>query len=287
MALNLSALNKEYDSASSNSGDYNGEAKVEWLKIKNGDNFFHILPPVNSENPDLPFYEVVIHFLKNEEGKKFVYQCSKKYENKCAICDKYWNLKSSKNAQDQALAKDMRPQRKFLYNAFQQETATSPEGVSGVLTAGLKCHQEILFQIREDVAAGFDPTDYKQGAIVKVVRTGKELETVYKAIMMRNRNTLSQVVADSHSTLPDLAKLYDVYTNEELKQVMNGNFDPKGKMNSTEESTVSKVEPVVVASAPVVAPIASQPVATVATKSKLTPEQQAELDKLMALMGGV
>ncbi len=301
MALNLKALQDAYDK--STPSDKGGN--VSWFKMKKGTNYIHVLPPWSGG--DVPFADFWLHFVNDEQNNSFAFQCAKRFEEgRCVMCDKSKALLNSSHEQDKKLGSDLKASHRFLYNVCNQEAQVS------VLSVGPKCHKEILFEIKEDVAAGFDPTSYKGGVMIRVERTdqGSWNTTDYKARAERNRVDLPDDLMNNHANITQLDKIYDAYTNVELQQVLNGNFDPKGIRNKKElTSTISTVgEPPkatvitvvqpaqqVVAASPIVqvapiAPIVQQPVQQTIPVQPLTPTVSAtrkpSIDEARRILAG-
>lgn len=288
--LNMQALKAVKDRLDSGRGD----SEMNFLKIVNGDNHFHILPPW--EGSELPFYEVYLHFLKDENNTNHAYQCAKKFEGHCVLCERAKALEASGNEEDKKYASVFKWKKRYMYNAV---NATTLE--AGILTVTPPCHKDIIDELFYDVEANLDPFAYKDGMLLTITRSGiKWNETKYKARAQRQRISMPEGMEANHNKLPKLNNIYDVYTNAELAQVLEGNFDPKGIKNKTKkegaEAAVQQQAAPVVTQAAVSAPVT--PVAPVIQTQEVKPVQQPpvapaapvvnsapSLDEAMKLLG--
>ncbi len=238
MALNLKALQDAFDKSSGSTSSSSNN--IKWMKLKKGVTYAHILPPWN--DGDLPFHDAWLHFVDDESSNVHVFQCAKRFENgRCVLCDRVAQLLHSDKEEEEKLGKRLKASHRHFYNVCGIDNEVQ------VLGVGPKAHKEILFELKEDMSAGFDPTAYKGGVMIKIERTdqGSWNTTDYKARAERSRIDLPDVVAANHSNLPKLDKIYEIYTNDELLQVLSGNLDPKGiktkKVHQTSADTSKNV----------------------------------------------
>lgn len=234
MAMNINAINSEYERVSEGgNGEY---AKIEYFNIPKGDSYFHVLPRWDDHPDGLPYHEVGLHFMVDNEGKKRAYLCAHySGESRCPLCEKSKRLQGSSDLEDKSTGKSIRCVKRFMYNA------ANKAGEIKVLNAGPQLHGELLYEFKEDLGAGFDPCSYDEGLMIKVTRTGTDwMDTKYKARAERARHKLPSELKDGHSSLPKLDKIHETYSVEELEQVLAGNYNPKNKAAKTSSDADSK-----------------------------------------------
>ncbi len=220
--LNQQRVEQEAERAKS-SGD-----KFNWVKFKEGDSFLHVLPPTANAKSDDPFFEVNVHFLTNPEGKQFPFKCAKGMEESCVICDSAARLLGSVDELTQSRGKSIKARNAKLYNVVTFDKKTG-ETKLGILSAGAMVHREIMKELRCDMEEGLDPVSYSKGLLIRVTRVGTtQFNTKYSARSERQRFNIADM-EDDYVNLPNLEEIYEDFSNAELAQVLEGNFDPKGK----------------------------------------------------------
>ncbi len=230
--LNPNAIQKDLETAQERQS--NGK-RIKFFALKDGVAKYHLLAAWSGNTTGTNYYEVGIHFLTDPLGKSRVYTCPANTEGYCVLCENSYKLKNT----NKKLANAIRRQRKFLYNVV------SEKGELGVLTVPVTVQDLILHCISSDMVYGKNPVDPNDGLFLRFNRIPGEtpLDTTYSVINDGPRCKVPQTILDQYETWPKLNEIYATYTNAELVQVLNGNFDPKDKTQNNGAVEPKEVSP--------------------------------------------
>lgn len=231
-------------------------------KLKEGDNFFRILPPFGANHNGMVFAEWRIHWgYSDGNGQTRPLVCTFPTEGFCPICEESKKLyqakedliKEFKNEDKEVMWKlvpeDIKAQHTELresWNTISSKksyyyNAIDPSGNVAILqlskTAKDQLNEKILYAHKK---MGFNPVSLQTGCFfnVKKVKTGPRamdvkyiVDFVKETIKAENgdvmekikREPISSFVIENFDKLAyDLHTLYPIRTAEELYKIMNG-----------------------------------------------------------------
>lgn len=212
--------------------------KADYLKLIKGDNIICVLPHWGEDKSQYPFYAFKVHFMKNLENKDVSFACPKDLEGQCVLCDKAWELRNSQNPEDQKLSQSLYARKHFLFNVVDANFNVK------TIDVGVKAKEEIIAEMKEDQKQGHDPLDPNSSLQIKITKTGAFFDTEYRA---RSVGRIKLPESVRGAKLTDLSKVKPYFSNDELKLVLAGNYDPKGwaeqrKKKEQEAATQSNKE---------------------------------------------
>lgn len=235
--LNPDAIKRAVES--SGSSDSKGDYK--WHKLKNGPTYWVFLPPWPGSTKGEIFYRLKVHFVKDDNGGTKAFKCSKEKHGQCPLCDSAYALMA--DVETKKLGQDMSAKAKVLYNAVSLETKEE-----GILSFGNSVDTHVLYELNLDIMAGNDPTNYDSALSVMIDKNEDWKKTKARADSSKRLNISS--LKNNYPNLAKLDQVYEDYTPEELKMVLNGNYDPKGMKNKKSANATSTPDfPQIVASA--------------------------------------
>jgi hypothetical protein len=182
-------------------------------KPKDGDNLIRIMPPWD-ENVDTFFVQGGAHFNVGPQGK--VFSCPRQSDNsaECYLCDLVDQLGSGDEA-DREEAKDLRVRRSWMVNVVDLK---DPGAGVKVWKAGVKAFKQLLEYI-EDPDYG-DITDPETGYNIKVMKSGKDLNTEYTIRCAKNPSAFEHT--DLLDALIDLSTFLNYEPEATMAAAYNG-----------------------------------------------------------------
>lgn len=243
-----------------------GGTSTYWLK--KGNTMLRVLPTWKPEG--LWYKEFSSHYISKELG---AVMCPRFFNHPCPLCE---HGKALHEAGQAELAKEFRPAKKFLVNAFvlsdPQET-TAKDGVQAV-EFGVKVKRQLLNYDRNRESGWGDITSIAQGNNVTVSRTGDGLGTEYQVIPFPQKTNVAQDLANQGIdiqtfTMHDLDVLVDnsLKSYEELASMVEAVTATPGFQAPTPVAPA----PAPQMPAPAAAPAAPQMPAPVAPAAPVTP----------------
>lgn len=200
------------------------------LRLNTGATWVRILPSYSAEG--LFFKKQIRHYVGFKGDAPFIGLCpAETTGDDCAICDKGAELYATKDETALKLAKDLKPQVRYIYNALclrgpADKKGNAPEfGKVYVLEAGLMVHRQI-FSLDQDPAVGWDDiTNLETGVTLIIKKEGALLETKYTVMTPPEGRTniyeklQAQGIDPTELTLYDLDKVNTVPPANELEKV--------------------------------------------------------------------
>lgn len=222
--------------------------RKESLKNNGGDNSFFFIKegtlrarplPVGEDNE---FALEVMYFYMNKELGGFISPAT--FGEPCAMMEAHLKLKKSKKPEDNALAKQISPKKKFCaahikYSDDKGKIIDEAAGVRLILLTGGQ-YQELIDLYLDDDEAG-DFTNAKTGYDIKYDRTGSgQFDTVYKV-----RPCKPTPLAKKYNKIYDLTQMAKAATPSyeqtlEYVEKILGSTEGKKKVKSDLDSPVKK-----------------------------------------------
>jgi hypothetical protein len=239
------------------------QTRREWYrhKIKDGNNFYRILPPFGDSSNGYPFkkWQIIWGLINPEDGRRRPYASSLTSEKKCPVAEYVYKLKAKAEtikASMQAagdtderikqrleplnkVINDLSPKTIYVYNAVDKN------GQIGLLELKSTAHKkmkEVMLQYINDYEQ--DPTSLNSeeddsGVWFNITRSGQGRDTEYdvKKNQIKTKNAAGKIVfEDDRSPLPkevvetfarkayDLSAIYQVKTYDELQEILEANI---------------------------------------------------------------
>ncbi|HMV01675.1 MAG TPA: hypothetical protein PLJ37_00975 [Chitinophagales bacterium] len=218
--FNVDSFKNHVPKVNSNSNDF------KWFNLKDGSNFIKVLPPWGESANGLPWYEVIVHYIKDPEGRTHTFRCARDRmkEQFCAFCDRSQALKNSKNETDKALSTSIRAQVKFLYNLLGDKDEMF------VYSAPKTVYLGIHAQLKAYVDENMNPLDPDQTIVINIDKSGTGINTKYQIVTQPKRFSIPRAIREAK--LIQLDNVYPVFTNDDLKKVLEGDFSVKNKKDA-------------------------------------------------------
>lgn len=237
----------------------------EWIrhKVKNGSNYFRILPPFGDNSNGYPYrkWQIIWGLQDPESGRRRPYASPMLTEKRCPVMEFVDSLKErlsemdgklkAKGLDDKAVNKhpvyarlaqfirDMTPKTVYLYNAADKA------GVVGLLELKSTAHKEMKVKMNQYIQDyNQDPTslnsaDDDSGVWFNVLREGENWSTEYSVEKVQNKVKQGNVVSfvDDRSPLPDvvvenfdnlaydLSSVYKATSYDEINEILQANLD--------------------------------------------------------------
>lgn len=219
--FNLDNFKNHVPKTNSNSNDF------KWFNLKEGSNFIKILPPWGESADGLPWYEVVVHYIKDPEGRTHTLRCARDRmkEQFCVFCDRSQALKHSVNETDKSLSTNIRPQVKFLYNLLGDKDELF------VYSAPKTVYLGIHAQLKAYADENLNPLDPDNTIVIDISKSGTGLNTKYQIVTKPKTVSIPRAIREAK--LVQLDNVYPVFTNAELKKILDGDFSVKNKKDAS------------------------------------------------------
>jgi hypothetical protein len=282
------------------SGDMFGSTAVPFHSFKNGTHKFRVLPPYA---PKKLYHKLSIHWgITDESNRVKALQCSKDFENKCPICDMVDVWDKQKVALEQAgRINEMRALEKKVGDNRRKPTylwnILTAEGESKVLRLSWNGHDPLLNKIKFCFnEKKINVTNPSANWLMYVERSGEKAKTRY--VYEPLDNTVKDITGQFK--LFDLEKIYRVYTAKELSDIIENGQVKNGEQEHSEGDFLAQLPaaPSAAQSAPqqqpaaatvvppVQQPVVTQPTAPAPTKVALNNDQEAEVQRMLAMLNG-
>jgi hypothetical protein len=221
MARNLDAIRAKHEALlAAQGGGKNNDFLENFLTVKdNDDTVVRILPGKEEEDPI--YVETAIHRVpqdfSNPKGKRTNYHCARIQGDACPICDIYFDLYKTAYDEDKALAKLVKPGKRYYLNVYDRESKAVK-----IYSTGIKVFDKILSAILNtddygDFLSVTDGHDFK----INHVQLNKNDWPNYDGSMPRPKSTplgSKAEVDEIMDKLHDLNSLIKVKPYEDLKK---------------------------------------------------------------------
>lgn len=193
-------------------------------KPKEGDTRFRLL--YGWTGSDTYFVDVATHYNVGPKKRaitcsKYTSQLTKKSKGNCWLCSVALELGSG-DAEAKALARDLKPQTRYLMNVYLRPTEAEPGGLK--IAQFPKGVHDTIFKFIMDEEIG-DITDPQTGMDIKLTRTGTNLDTKYTVIVIPKETPLHKSEEEAEKILhdrPDLTKFMKLLSPKQMEAVFSG-----------------------------------------------------------------
>lgn len=181
-----------------------------------------------SQGPDKELGIEVIQFYLGKDQGSIISPAT--FDEPCPFMEKYMELKSSNDEDDQTLAKELSPRRRYILGCTcykdNNGKEIDPERVRKPILTPRSIYQDIIDLYLDEDDWG-DMTDKEDGYDIKITRSGKgKNDTSYSVSPCPNRKPLKEKYVedmDLEEIVRGQIKSYDELENT-LNQYLNGNI---------------------------------------------------------------
>lgn len=198
--------------------------RIPFLKLNVGQTKVRVLPGQEPSSIDKDFYVksiICYHVNPNNPRIPVVSPKTKDPSAPCPIHDKYFKLRGSDDPADQAQAKLIAPKTYFYMCVLMLD---GPDAGKIKVLQGRKTLWKKIMALMSDSEYG-DITDPIKGFDIRIVKSGKELDTEYDVIPARMPTPISEdadEVADILANQFDLWRFREAPSIGEIKKFMAG-----------------------------------------------------------------
>ena len=161
MALDLEAIRRKHAEIANPSSGGDTSFLDNFLQLQEGNNVVRLLP---GKDEDTPFYaETKIHRITGADSKIRNMHCRKIHGEKCPLCDLYFSLWKTGVADDETLARQIKPRSRYYMNVVDRESDKVK-----ILSVGIMLFQKILNTILDEDYG--DITDLSNGHDFKIIK---------------------------------------------------------------------------------------------------------------------
>tara|TARA_R110002020_G_scaffold379488_2_gene590717 strand:- start:2828 stop:3571 length:744 start_codon:yes stop_codon:yes gene_type:complete len=214
MAIDLDALRAKHEELNNGNkgGSTNADFLSKFMQLQEGTNTVRILP---WKDEDKQFFaETKIHRIKQADGNIKNVHCRKVHGEACPLCDLYYSLWKTGRAEDEDLARQIKPRARYYMNVVDRETSSVK-----ILSIGVILFKKIIGAILDGDFG--DITDVEEGHDFKIHKEMEGQWPKYDQSQPRPKSTSAgskAEIAEWMEVLHDVHALVPLEEYDEVKK---------------------------------------------------------------------
>ena len=252
------------DAANAQKTMFEGSNDASFYAPPNGVTTVRIMPPYNPEGEW--YFETLMHYVPHMRG---YFTCPGVFGDYCPICDRGANLYALGGEENVKTAKELQPNKYYLYNAAILAGKPSRDGGDSpnigdtkkltVLRAGTSVHKKLLELHTDEQLGCTDIFNLENGVNINIKRTGNSRNTTEYSVLSAGRSNFVSDMANKGINLQDLQLVdlknaFPVRDDEFLEKCADarlaGNFPGARQTDPTDTPTPAPMPTIPPPSAP-------------------------------------